>query len=93
MTNEPGRSGLWLADLGGDLRQAVRTARSHPGLTATIVLTAALGIGSTSAVFSLVNAVLVRPLAYPSPDRLMLLMTAWRGRSAVNRNSTTGIQA
>ena len=83
LTAEAKRSRRWLADLGGDVRQALRTVRSHQGLTATIVLTAALGIGSTSAVFSLVNAVLVRPLAYPFPDRLLLLMTTWRGRAPV----------
>lgn len=73
----------WFAGLAGDLRQVPRVARTHPGLTATIVLTAALGIGATSAVFSLVNAVLVRPLPYPSPDRLLLVMTTWRGRGRV----------
>ena len=73
----------WFAGIAGDLRRAPRVARTHPGLTATIVLTAALGIGATSAVFSLVNALLLRPLPYPSPDRLLLLMTTWRGREPV----------
>jgi predicted permease len=80
------RGGKWgarFAGVGGDLRHVPRAARTHPGLTATIVLTAALGIGATSAVFSLVNAVLMRPLPYPSPDRLLILMTTWRGRVPV----------
>jgi putative ABC transport system permease protein len=77
------RRDAWFAGVAGDLRHVPRVARTHPGLTATIILTAALGIGATSAVFSLVNAVLVRPLPYPAPDRLLLLMTTWRGREPV----------
>jgi len=83
LTGQAAGARFWLADIHADLRQAVRAARSHPGLTAAIVLTTALGIGSTSAVFSLVNAVLVQPLSYPTPDRLMLVMATWRGRVPV----------
>src|ERR1700751_891441 len=54
-----------------DLRFALRQIRKSPGFALTTIVTLALGIGATTAIFSLVNAVLLRPLPFPEQDRLM----------------------
>jgi predicted permease len=54
-----------------DLKHALRSLRRKPSFTAVVVLTLAIGIGGTTAIFGAVNAVLLRPLPYPDPDRLV----------------------
>jgi putative ABC transport system permease protein len=66
------RVNLWLEELVADVRFAARQMKNSPGFAAVAALTLALGIGANSAIFALVDAILLRPLPLPEPSRLVM---------------------
>jgi putative ABC transport system permease protein len=64
---------MWFNDVRLDLQYAVRTLRRAPGFTTVVVLTLALGIGANTAIFSIVHAVVISPLPFKGPERLVHL--------------------
>jgi len=69
----------WIDELRQDLRFAWRQCRTKPGFAIAAVLTLGLGIGATTAIFSVVHAVVLKPYAYVDPDRVLLAFSKWRG--------------
>jgi putative ABC transport system permease protein len=67
------RHGAWLDEVGRDVRYTFRVCARNPGFTALVVTTLALGIGANTAIFSIVDAVLLRPLTYSEPERLVVI--------------------
>jgi putative ABC transport system permease protein len=92
---------VWLEQRVQDLRGSVRMLRRSPGFSLVVILTLTLGIGLNAAIFSVVNAVLLKPLSYPHPERMLWLGTlsprdsdefatsvdvlAWREASSLQR--------
>jgi predicted permease len=73
---------LMFEELWQDLRFGVRMLRKSPGFTAVIVLTMALGIGATTAIFGVVDATLLHPLPYPNPEQLVSIQANFSGIGA-----------
>src|SRR5215470_12418450 len=67
------RGTRWLEDLVQDIRYALRTLRQRPGFAAVALLTLGLGCGATTVMFTVINGVLLKPLSYPEPDKLVTL--------------------
>ena len=65
----------------GELKQSLRMFRQNPGFTIAAVVTLAIGIGANSAIFSIVNTVLLKPLSVPAADRVVEFMLTTRGNS------------
>ena len=81
-----------LSNLGADMARAARSLRRSPGFASVAVLTLALGMGATTAMFTLIHATLLRPLPFPEPDRLAMVYLANRtpGRGEVRTRWSYG---
>src|SRR5579859_8012743 len=76
-----------------DLKFALRQLRTSPGFTITAVLMLAFGIGATTAIFSIVEGVLLRPLPFPDSDRLMVLSDHLDGIKIAGGGDEVGVTA
>ena len=76
------RRAEWMQEMMQDARYALRQLARMPGFTAIAALTLAVGIGATTAIFSIVHAVVLKPLPFPDPDRLVRVYTKNRGTNS-----------
>jgi predicted permease len=83
----------WLDSIGGDLRYALRGLRKQPSFTAVAVLTLALGIGANTAIFSVINSVLLKPLPFPRAEELVDLAQAAPGAGGVISSRGLGLSS
>lgn len=80
------RSFVWLENLCQDIGYSIRCIRKSPGFASIIVLTLTIGIGCNTACFSLINSLLLRPLAYPNSDRIVYLSESSPGEIGYTSN-------
>ena len=83
------RRAEWFSALSQDLRYVVRTLRKNSGFTMATVLVLALGLGANTAIFSVANAVVLRPLAYAEPDRLVRIYETFLAGGEVGEGSVS----
>lgn len=82
-----GRFAPWVETVTSDLRYAIRSFRRAPGFALTAIITLALGIGATTTVFSVVDALMLRPLPYPESDRVVQVGTMYSGFNRLSSSS------
>jgi predicted permease len=84
------RSFVWLEAARRDLSLAVRTLRRSPGFTAAIVGTLGVGIGANTAIFTVLSGVVLRPLRYQDPDRIVTVLNRWTDTGRTQGNIAGG---
>ncbi len=80
-----------LDSLGQDIKFAVRALRQAPGFALVAIVTLALGIGANTAIFSIVNGVLLKPLAFPHPEQLLRVWQVEQVNGAANRTAVSAV--